>query len=78
MGPPPKDTLVRKLLFKYIKFNVQRSNFSSVKKYYLELQDCWQKKGVSHQDCEPIVKKIDIAQENDQKEFMDTLKYMKS
>jgi len=77
MGNPPKDAIVRKLIAKYLKFNVDKNKFNSVRKYYLELSQCWEQNGVGSNLCDSIVKKIDIAKENDERDYKKYLQYMK-
>ena len=71
MGNPPKEALVRKLLAKYLRFSAETRNFQTVKRYYSELQSCWEKFGMNSRECDSVVAKIDVSQSNDQTEFND-------
>lgn len=78
MGRGPPEAIVRKLIRKYFKFDLRRSNFDSVGELYSELNDSWNKHGMVSKESAAIQAKIDLARSQDDKDYIEFRKTVKS
>lgn len=72
MGRAADPHILKKLVRKYFKFDMSRSNFNTASAYYPSLLNAWAKKGMDSPDAQLIQEKIDIAMKHDEKEFRET------
>jgi hypothetical protein len=77
MGRAPDQHIMKKLIRKYFKFDLNRSNFNTASSYYTSLLNTWAKKGMDSPEAEFIQSKIDLAMQNDDKEFREIKKLTK-
>jgi hypothetical protein len=77
MGRAPDQHIMKKLMRKYFKFDMSRSNFNTASSYYSSLLNAWAKKGMDSPEAQLIQKKIDLAMISDEKEFRETKKMTK-
>lgn len=78
MGRGPDSHVVRKLTRKYFKFDLKRNNFNSATVFYPELMSAWSKDGMNSPQAKLIQQKIDLATEQDEKEFREIKKLTKN
>ena len=77
MGIPPDTHVQKKLIRKYFKFGLKRTDFDTTSKYYIECQKAWSKSGMYSLAAGVAQEKIDRAFENDEKEFKDMKRMIK-
>lgn len=78
MGTPKPTHLVSKLSRKYLKFDLNRSKFNTGASLYGDLLGAWGKYGQGSQQSAAIQEKIDQCFFNDEKEYADMKKIVKS
>jgi hypothetical protein len=69
MGRASDAHVFKKLAKKYFKFDISKSSFNTASTYYGSLLNSWTKKGMDSADAQLIQEKIDVAMENDEKEY---------
>lgn len=69
MGRGPDKHILKKLVRKYFKFDINRNSFNTASQYYPQLIDSWSKKGMFSQETKLIQSKIDEAMEKDEEEY---------
>ena len=77
MGRASDQHVMKKLMRKYFKFDLKRSNFNTASSFYPNLLSTWAKKGMDSQEANLIQQKIDIAMVNDEKEYREVKKMTK-
>lgn len=77
MGRASDQDVMKKLMRKYFKFDLKRSNFNTASSFYPSLLNTWAKKGMDSPEANLIQQKIDIAMQNDEKEFREVKKMTK-
>ena len=69
MGRAPDQHIMKKLMRKYFKFDLNRSSFNSASSYYSSLLNSWAKKGMDSPESNLIQAKIDVAMKSDELEY---------
>lgn len=77
MGRGPDSHIAKKLMRKYFKFDLKRSNFNTAEAHYPDLLNAWNKHGMNSDQAELIQQKIDLATEQDEKEYREIKKMTK-
>ena len=77
MGRATDQHVMKKLMRKYFKFDLKRSNFNTASAFYPSLLNAWAKKGMDSPEAKLIQQKIDVAMQTDEKEFREVKKMTK-
>jgi len=77
MGRGPDSHIAKKLIRKYFKFDLKRSNFNTAETLYPELLNAWNKHGMNSEQADLVQQKIDIATKQDEREYKDIKKMTK-
>jgi hypothetical protein len=77
MGRGPDSHIAKKLIRKYFKFDLKRTNFNSAEALYPDLLNAWNKHGMNSEQAELVQQKIDLATNTDESEYRDIKKMTK-
>lgn len=77
MGRGPEEAIFRKLVNRYFKFDLKRSNFKSATTLYPDLYNSNSKNGPNSPQSKLILEKIDALYEKDEQEYREMKKMVK-
>ena len=77
MGRGPDSHIAKKLIRKYFKFDLKRTNFNTAEALYPDLLNTFNKYGMNSEQAELIQQKIDLATTNDESEYREIKKMTK-
>jgi hypothetical protein len=77
MGRGPQESIMRKLIRNYFKFDLKKKGLASASRLLPELQDAWAKYGIDSKEAQAIQDKIDAVVEKDEKDYIALKKSVK-
>jgi hypothetical protein len=77
MGRALDSHIAKKLIRSYFKFDLKRSNFNTAENLYPDLMNAWNKHGMNSEQAELVQQKIDLATQQDEREYKEIKKMTK-